>query len=687
MARRPDGTFDAGFSGDGRLVIPIAADAEDDGRGVGVLPDGRIRILRTTRASANKDIVVLGLEADGDPDPSFGTADARGNRSVVLTGAGEDAAGRIALAPDGRLAIVGSRRVGSTDNLVVALLNGDGSPADGFGANGVEVVDLGGGAVNDRGTDIVFRPGGGLAVIAALDSPNRAVLYAVDGHGDADPAFGTGGQLTLDPGGTSTTPGGLVEHGGALYASGSTAVGSDTDAFVARIDAAGAAVQTRRFDVRGRFVAAGQAATTHAADLVVAAGAPPTLVAVGTVQYTNELGSQPTDWAAAAFSGFESDITAAGYGDLVIPAPGDGGLFSVATGGNGWVAVAGRHVLSADDGFGNARLLIDADKACDLAVSVAEPAEIVFRGREPSTLPVGVTNVRTRSCAGTITVPAPYRMAPVQTGPVAAGTTFVTSAVPIAYDGARRADDVLVVSLQVAGDANANNDRTAAHVVFSFCDLGLRPARRVPSEGAWGFPVTLRNSGTIACRVRVASKPRYSLASGESVADRVPAAAPPGARPGTRETLVLRASATGDVDAANDSAMVRARVVGVGDSDVLKRGARGFSGAASGGSGTQKRKPLRPKRVDVALLRKGSGRCAWLRSPRGGFRAGKPRAGGGCGGRRWVRAEGTRHWRLRLAERLPPGRYMVFSRVTIAAGFPEARFSAADRNRVEFRVG
>jgi hypothetical protein len=227
-------------------------------------------------------------------------------------------------------------------------------------------------------------------------------------------------------------------------------------------------------------------------------------------------------------------------------------------------------------------------------------------------------------------------------------------------------------------------------VVFSFCDLGLEPfgrARRVPSEGTWGFPVTLRNSGTIACRVRVASKPRYSLASGESVADRVPAAAPRGARPGTRAPIVLRASARDDVDAANDATTVRARVVGVGDSDVRKRGARGFSGVAGGGSGTRKRKPLRATRVDVALLRKQGEHCAWLRSARGGFKAGKPRAGAGCSGRQWVRAEGTRRWRLRLAEQLRRGRYVVFSRVTIAAVFPEARFSTADRNRVEFRVG
>jgi hypothetical protein len=689
IARRTNGTLDTGFSTDGMLAIPVAAGSEeDDGRGIVVLEDGRVRILGTMRSSTNKDVVVLGLEPDGDPDPGFGTADTRGNRTVVLANAGEDTAARITRGPGGRMAIVGTRRVAASDDTFVALLNADGSPVGGFGTGGVEVINLGGGTANDRGVDVAFRPDGGLVVLAALEAPARAVVAALDVHGDPVTAFGTNGQLVVDTGGTATAPGGLLGYGGALYASGSTTVGTDTDAFVSRIAADGKSQKVRRFDVRGRFVAPAQAAATHAADLADLAGPPATLVAAGTVQYTTEGGFGVTDWAAAAFSGFESDIAAARYGDLVIPAPGDGGLFSVAPGGPGWLAVTGRHVFSADDGFGTARLLLDADKACDLAVSVAEPSEIVFRALAPTRLPVRVTNVGTRPCAGVVTAPAPYAMAPVGTGQLAPGATFTTAA-PIAYGGPRRADDVLLVTLDAAGDANASNDQAVAHVVFSFCDLQLEPAgraRRVPSEGRWGFPITLRNLGTIPCGVRVASKPRYELASGASVADRAPAAAPPGAGPGARATVVLRAAAAGDVDRANDAATIRARVVGVGDSDVRRHGARGFAGTARGGSGTRKRKPLRPVRVHVAVVRTSAKGCAWLRSARGGFKAGSPGGPAGCTGRRWVRADGAERWKLRLGKRLPPGRYVVFSRVTIAAGFAEARFSETDGNRTAFRL-
>ncbi len=378
----------------------------------------------------------------------------------------------------------------------------------------------------------------------------------------------------------------MTEHGGRLYAAGSTQVGSDTNAFVARAEADGSGLQQRQFDMRGRLVGSGQAAISHAADLVVVPGTPATLVAVGAVQYTSELGSTEIDWGAAAFNDFEGDLAQAGYGDIVVPAPGAGGLLSVAAGPNRSVAVTGRHIASSDDGFGNARLLLDAEKECDLGVSVAEPAEIVFRGLLPASLTTRVTNLGTLACAGTLSVPAPYRMTPVQTGPIAPGATFSADAVPVAYDGARRAEDILPVTVAAPDDANTANNQSAAHVVFSFCDLALQPVGRagaIPTEGRRRFDVTLRNRGTTACRVRIGSRPAYSLATGQSVSDRIAARAPRGAKPGTRVPVVLRARATDDVNAADNAVTVSPSVVGVGDSDVRKHGARGFSGIGAQG--------------------------------------------------------------------------------------------------------
>ena len=703
IARHADGSLDTDFSDDGKLVIPIApspaappvpaSNEEDDGRGIAVLSDGRVRVLGTTDAiagsSIDRNVVVVGLNADGTPDTTFGTADVRGNRRVTFSNPGNDLAGRIVVGPDDRLAIVGGRSDGSRLDLFVALIEAGGAPVTGFGAGGLKVVNQGGGTVNDTGVDVVFRPGGGLVALVSVESsPLSSVLHAFKDDGQPDPSFSDDGDLPLDFGGIDSA-GGLIEHGGRLYASGSTQVGSDTDAFVARVEADGNGLQRRLFDMRGRLVGIDQAAISHSTDLVVVPGTPATLVAVGLVQYTTELGTTSTDWAAAAFDAFEGDLALARYADLVVAAPGEGGLLSAAAGPDRWLAVTGRHFASSDDGFGNARLLLDAGRECDLGVSVAEPAEIVFRGLLPASLTTRVTNFGTRACGGTVNAPAPYRMTPVQTGPIAPGVTFNADAVPIAYEGVRRAEDILAVSLTAPEDANPDNNLAAAHVAFSFCDLALRPIGRagaIPTEGRRRFPVNLRNGGTISCRVRIGSKRPYSLASGQSASDRVAVAAPRGARPGSRVPVVLRAGAIDDVNASDNAATVSPSVVGVGDSDVRRRGARGFSGSARKGRGTLAPKRLRPARVHVALLREGAKSCSWLSSARGGFTTRKPGAGGACTTRRWVRAKGTNHWRLRLAKALPPGRYVLFSRATIGAGFPEARFSAGDRNRIEFRV-
>ncbi len=165
-------------------------------------------------------------------------------------------------------------------------------------------------------------------------------------------------------------------------------------------------------------------------------------------------------------------------------------------------------------------------------------------------------------------------------------------------------------------------------------------------------------------------------------------AAPRDAAIGRRVAVVLSAAATGDVDPADNAVSVSPKVVGVGDSNVGRSGRRGFAGTATKGRGKGvKAKRLRPEAVHVAVLRKGGKRCSWLASARGGFVERTRAKGGGCTKQRWIRARGVGHWRLDLGRALPKGRYVVVSRTTIGAGFAEARFSAQDRNKVEFGVG
>ena len=100
----------------------------------------------------------------------------------------------------------------------------------------------------------------------------------------------------------------------------------------------------------------------------------------------------------------------------------------------------------------------------------------------------------------------------------------------------------------------------------------------------------------------------------------------------------------------------------------------------------------RVARVDLALLRARTPqgrpkRCLWLRNRRSGFaQQGNARRGRCTRLGRFVRADGTTRWRLRLRRGLPAGRYVLYSRATDDRGAREKRFSARDRNRLSFTV-
>jgi hypothetical protein len=95
-------------------------------------------------------------------------------------------------------------------------------------------------------------------------------------------------------------------------------------------------------------------------------------------------------------------------------------------------------------------------------------------------------------------------------------------------------------------------------------------------------------------------------------------------------------------------------------------------------------------RVTVALARltrarSGSIQCSWLTSRSVRFARGRG-THGGCRRPEFIDARGARRWRLALNRRLPNGCYLLFSSAVSAAGRPERRFSARDRNYVGFCV-
>ncbi len=712
VARRPDGTYDTAFSDDGKLILPLAAGTDKDSPSdLVVLPDGRLRVLASTdidaTAATDTATAVLGLNPDGSVDTTFGTNGV--TRFKASAGTGPDAPTRMALGADGRIAVTGGATgAGGKEDTFLALLSPAGSLLTAFDGDGIRTFDRAPGGLNDRGVDIGFRPGGGLIALLRVetnpaDAVNDyvAVLRAVDDAGADDARFNGTGDLQLAPGDPDTVAGGLLVSGDRLWVSGSTRTGLDTDAFVGRLNADGSGLETRRFDMRGDTILDDELVTSAASDLAMVPGPPETLIATGSINYS----SRPY-WAAAAFQNLGGPVGAWRLGDVIVPTAEYGALVGVTALGDGSLAVAGSLVdtqSNFDTSFGTARLLLDAKKTCDLAVEVVRPLEFAFPSGAQQAAEIKVSNAGDRPCAGRVTVSEPFALTggATLTPLIDPGAAFTLPGLALQDRGARRVDDVATFTVAGQRDGNQANNTDPVRVRFEYCDLALRrvgAAPLMPSEGARVVRLSVRNGGTTPCaKVGVlvggsgraaAVFDRFALARGRSATVDTAARLRKRTKAGRFATVTFTAAATQQANPDNDVVSARMRVVSPPDSRIRAAGARAVRGSARAGSAGRKapkkaRRAVRLRGVQVAVQRRGK-HCATLAGRSGRLRAAKGRR---CGARTWIDASGARRWKLRLARRLPAGRYVVYSRATARdRGLPEAAWSKADRNTTTFRV-
>jgi hypothetical protein len=706
FARRSNGTYETGFGSGGKLVLPIPATETGSARDIAILPDGRLRIAAVvdvdTGATTENEIALIGLLPDGSFDPAFGGGD-----GVAIFGfAGkDDQPTRIAIDAGGRIAVAGSSKDGNIEDTLVALRAPDGSPTA-FGTDGVVRLQLGPGnpPLPDLATDVAFRPGGGLVAIikretdpASNKTDYVAALRGFAEDGSLATDFGAGGETALTVGEPDTNATALLERRGMFWVTGSTKDAAQTDGFIARVDANGNGLQSRRFDVRGSLDAT-ETVQTSLNDLALLPGAPETLVAVGNAGH-----SQGTSLGAAAFNDLDGDVQSMPYGDVVFGSSGGLANTVVAGAANGARALAfvGLTIDSSlDSSFLTGQLKLDADKVCDLAIDVPAPLEITYRGKTTPTVTLTVENKGKKACAGTITTAAPYALGrAVTTASVGAGEKVTLAGVPVTSSVRRRAEDVVRFTVTADEDADLTNNVKSVRAIYAYCGLALdaiRPPAIVPSEGTRRVEVGLRNTGTISCtrvalRVRGGSgggisKP-YTIERGKSVSDEVDVAAPKKTKVGRKVTVRVTAGSQEGDTSPSDTVALKLRVVGVGDSRVSAAGARSFRGTASSGRAGAKadRAGVRLRRVEVAVRALGKG-CRWLSGKNARIVTKKLAKGATCRPQGWQSASGSSHWRLSLRKSLPRGSYEISTRAITANGFREASFSKSDGNRRSFRV-
>ncbi len=171
-------------------------------RTVAVQADGKILVAGTAFEPEQGEFrfVVGRYDADGTLDRSFGSG------GWASPGGDSSAAADVALQPDGKIVVAGSRvRVVEGDyewgGFVLARYRSDGTPDPTFGSGGRVVTQVGAGGEADA---VVLQADGKIVVggttIAksgeSVDSTGKLALVRYEADGSLDPTFGRGGKAT-----------------------------------------------------------------------------------------------------------------------------------------------------------------------------------------------------------------------------------------------------------------------------------------------------------------------------------------------------------------------------------------------------------------------------------------------------------------------------------------------------------
>lgn len=306
------GNLDPTFDGDGWVCVD-AGPGTDRGVDVLVLPDGRLVVAGTSGG----DFVLVRLTAAGGVDPTFGA----GGRATFDFG-GVDELRDVALAPDGRIVMVGETPTvgcvglpgptpGQSVGVAVARALPDGSPDPSFGGDGTVV--LASDNLVQRGLAVAVHPDGRVVVGGRTASCTRVaidfLLVRLTAGGEPDPTFDAGHPASLT--GPTSVADLVVQPDGKIVAAIDTFVGPATgpprdDAFtVARFNPDG--TPDTSFDGDGVAAALfGEGVNATPTSVVLQAGK----ITVG--------GSTDGNFAIARFNADGTPDTSFGPGGMVV---------------------------------------------------------------------------------------------------------------------------------------------------------------------------------------------------------------------------------------------------------------------------------------------------------------------------------------------------------------------------------
>ncbi len=228
------GALDFSFGSTGFAQTNLGGD--DSGSAIAVQPDEKIVVAGSRFDGPLLDVALVRYNADGTLDTSFGT----GGRVVTQVSSNQDFASAVKISPDGKVLVAGGASIASNYDFVIVRYNADGTLDSTFGDDGIVTTGLG--ASSDTAQDLVLQPDGKIVAAGQMwnGSNSDFALARYNTDGSLDWSFGNLGKVITPVGtGNDRIESVILQPDGKLLAAGRSAVGQGDDFSVVRYNANG----------------------------------------------------------------------------------------------------------------------------------------------------------------------------------------------------------------------------------------------------------------------------------------------------------------------------------------------------------------------------------------------------------------------------------------------------------------
>ena len=231
IAHSAPGDLDPSFDSDGKVTTSFSP-YPDSGNAVAIAPDGKIVVVGSAPTSTGNEFAVARYNADGSLDTTF---DGDGKVTTPVGAASAAEAWAVAIDAGGKIVVAGPAANVTDNDFAVVRYNADGSLDTGFDGDGKVVTAIGTGV--DEAWGLAIQPDG--KIVLAGSSWNGPVadfaLARYNADGGLDTSFDGDGKLTTPvSGGVAVAYGLRVQLDGKIVAAGYSENGTNEDFALAR---------------------------------------------------------------------------------------------------------------------------------------------------------------------------------------------------------------------------------------------------------------------------------------------------------------------------------------------------------------------------------------------------------------------------------------------------------------------